>query len=92
MNIKKKSLIKYWKVNNMKKFIYGLILLVLIFPLTVFGKEKTLNIYLFYGDGCPHCAAEEKFLDKYLKEHDNVKLHKYEVWYNQEIKVMQFHI
>ena len=25
-------------------------------------EENIVNIYLFYGDGCPHCAREEKFL------------------------------
>ncbi len=68
----------------MKKIIISLLFLVLMLPVVVFGKEKTLNIYLFYGDGCPHCAAEEKFFDKYLKEHKNIKIHKYEVWNNEE--------
>lgn len=68
----------------MKKIILTLLFLILIFPLTVFGKEKSLNIYLFYGDGCPHCAAEEKYLNKYLKDHKNIKLYKYEVWHNKE--------
>ncbi len=68
----------------MKKFILFLLFIVLIFPLTVFGKEKTLNMYLFYGDGCPHCAAEEKFLNKYLKDHKNINLYKYEVWNSKE--------
>ena len=27
-------------------------------------EEDKVNIYLFYGDGCPHCAKEEKFLDR----------------------------
>ena len=68
----------------MKKIIISLLFLVLMLPVVVFGKEKTLNIYLFYGDGCPHCAAEEKFFDKYLKEHKDIKIHKYEVWNNEE--------
>ena len=68
----------------MKKIIISLLFLVLMLPVVVFGKEKTLNIYLFYGDGCPHCAAEEKFFDKYLKEHKDIKIHKYEVWNSEE--------
>lgn len=47
--------------------------------------ENKVNIYLFYGDGCPHCEKEEKFLDKlYEKYKDNVQIFRYETWYNQE--------
>lgn len=65
------------------KFKILLLLFVLLFPLNVFAEEKVVNIHLFYGEGCPHCAAEEKFLDSYLKGKENVKLNKYEVWYNK---------
>ncbi len=66
----------------MKKISYVLVFLLIFIPNIVLGKE--LNIYLFYGDGCPHCAAEEKFLNGFIKKNDNVKLHKYEVWYNDD--------
>ena len=66
----------------MKKIITFLLLLFI--PIMVFGKEKDLNIYLFYGEGCPHCAAEEKFLESYLEDKSYIKLHKYEVYNNKE--------
>ena len=66
----------------MKKFSYILLFMLMLIPNIVFGKE--LNIYLFHGDGCPHCKAEIEFLDEYLTDNDNVHLHKYEVWYNEE--------
>lgn len=50
----------------------------LLIPLTVNAKE--INIYLFYGDGCSHCAA----LEKYLETKDNINLYKYEIWFNKE--------
>ena len=52
----------------MKKIITSLLFLVLMLPVVVFGKEKTLNIYLFYGDGCPHCAALQKYMDPYKSD------------------------
>lgn len=66
----------------MKKKISLLILLflILIFPLKISAQEKEINIYLFWGDGCPHCKAEEKFFNEYLKDKTNIKLYKYEVW------------
>lgn len=68
----------------MKKILYIIIFLVLFFPNMVFAEQKEMNIYLFYGDGCPHCAAEEKFLEGYLENKDYIKLHKYEIWYDKE--------
>lgn len=68
----------------MKKIICIIICIFAFFPSLIFASEKDLNIYLFYGDGCPHCAAEEKFLNEYLKKDKSVKLHKYEIWYDTE--------
>ena len=69
----------------MKKIIKVLLLgLLFIIPLNVYADERQIDIHLFYGDGCPHCAAEEEFLNKYLEGKDNIKLNKYEVWYNKD--------
>jgi len=76
----------------MKKFIKYLVLslLFLIFPLSVNAEERVVNIHMFYGETCPHCAAEEKFFDQYLKDKDNVKLYRYEVWSHPEnVKLLQ---
>ena len=62
-----------------KIFILAILLLI---PRLV--SAKTVDVYLFYGEECPHCAAEEKFFDSYLKNNDDVILHKYEVWHNQD--------
>ena len=69
-------------MNRIKK-IFVLLLLIVLFPVTA-KADNVVNMYLFYGDGCPHCAEEEKFLDKYLKEEKNAKLIKYEVWHSEE--------
>ncbi len=69
----------------MKKFKILLLLLLFSFAFPIIAKaDNNINLYLFYGDGCPHCAQEEKFLDSYLKKKDNVKLIKYEIWHNDE--------
>ena len=44
---------------------------------------KEVNIKFFYGDGCPVCAREEKFLEEIESKYD-VKIIKYETWYNEE--------
>jgi len=48
------------------------------------AEEETVatnevNIYLFWGEGCPHCAKENVFLDKYTQEHPEVNINRYEI-------------
>ncbi|MBR1718256.1 MAG: hypothetical protein IJ715_03190 [Bacilli bacterium] len=58
-----------------------------LFSLTLFfiagcvsAKEITIN--LFYSETCPHCQAEEKFLNEYVKENSNVRVRMFEVTRN----------
>lgn len=67
----------------MKKIIYVIVAILLIFPFGVRASEKEMNIHLFYGKECPHCEDLMDFLDGYLEEKPNVKLYKYEVWHNK---------
>lgn len=71
----------------MKKFCWFLIVLVVsfFFALPVNALEDdTITVYLFYGDGCPHCAAEKEFLDIADDKYDNIELVYYEVWKDPE--------
>lgn len=68
----------------MKKLTYILLFLIMFIPYVIFGSEKHLNIYLFYGDGCPHCAEEEEWFKTYLEKNKNIKIHRYEVWYDKD--------
>lgn len=48
-----------------------------------------VDVYLFHGDGCPHCADEKTFLKEYEANNpQRIELHSFEVWNsdkNQEI-------
>jgi thiol-disulfide isomerase/thioredoxin len=48
-------------------------------------NSKKLNIYVFWGNGCPHCEELGEFLDSisadYGKYYD---LYTFEVWYNSD--------
>ena len=70
----------------MKKVIKLLILaFFFLLPFNVFGlEEEKVKLYLFYGDGCPHCAEEKVFLDSIDDKYPNLEIIKYEVWYNDE--------
>lgn len=49
----------------------------------VYNKKK-VNIYFFWGDGCPHCENEHKFFDSIEKEYGNYYvLNTFEVWHNK---------
>lgn len=68
----------------MKKIIYLILMTILLIPNIIFAKEKELNLYLFYGEGCPHCKQLKIFLDEYMDENPNIKLYQYEIWNSAE--------
>ena len=52
--------------------------------------NEKLNVYLFYGDGCPHCANEEAFFESISSEYgDKYNLYKIETWYNKGAKILK---
>lgn len=75
----------------MKKLRMILMVLVLFFCFLVPVNAKEgdqITLYLFYGDTCPHCAAEKEFLNEIKDDYDNFEIVQYEVWKdtdNQEL-------
>lgn len=55
-----------------------------------YDKNK-VNIYFFWGDGCPHCEEGFEFLDSISDEYGKYfKLNKFEVWKNEDnAKIME---
>lgn len=51
-------------------------------PSSIANASNKLNIYLFWGNGCPHCAKEKTFLLKILPDYPTVTLNQYEVYYS----------
>lgn len=48
------------------------------------ADSGNLNIYFFYGNGCPHCAEEEEFLYQEIKsQYPNIRIFGYEIYYNK---------
>lgn len=49
-------------------------------------KEETkVNIYFFWGNGCPHCKEEFEFFNEIEKEYGSMyNLYTYETWYNEK--------
>ena len=47
--------------------------------------NSKVNVYFFWGDGCPHCKQEFKYFDSIKEMYgDKYNLHTFEVWYNKE--------
>ncbi len=69
----------------MNRYLKYLVVLVLSFILLLPSTyAKDITLYFFHGDGCPHCAAEETFLENHQNELKDINIVKYEVWGNSE--------
>ncbi len=58
------------------------VMLFLVVLLLSAGFSSALEVEFFYGQGCPHCAAAESWLDEHAAEY-NVSVVTYEVYHNQ---------
>ena len=68
---------------KIKKILF-LLTLFLVLPFTKVNAEA-VNVNVFYGEGCPYCAEEEKYLNILKSElGDNLNIQRYEVWNNDE--------
>lgn len=47
------------------------------------SSNHPVVIYMFWGDGCPHCAKAKPFLEDLAKQYPLVELRFFEVWYNE---------
>ena len=71
-------------LKKIKQILIVIILLLLLIPIPKVNAKEQLNLYLFWGDGCPHCALEKEYLEDLKKEYKELNVIKYEVWYNEE--------
>jgi glutaredoxin len=47
-------------------------------------EDNKVNIYLFEGEGCPHCKQEKEWLNTIQEKYsDKVNIYEFEVWHNQ---------
>jgi thiol-disulfide isomerase/thioredoxin len=45
--------------------------------------DDEVELVLFWGDGCPHCAAEKEWLEDVQDEYPGLIITPYEVWYDE---------
>lgn len=68
------------------KLLFVMLIGILLVPCTVLADEKdSVNVYFFYGNGCPHCAEAEEFFDSIEDElGDKFDIVSYETWYDTD--------
>jgi len=71
---------------NSQKIITFFLLLVISFLLFVnFSLAKnSVELYFFFGQGCPYCAKMAQALFEIQKQYSELKINPLEVWYNSQ--------
>lgn len=77
-----------------KLLVTGVFALVLVFSLLSLwvipvqaqtpAPENPVYIYVFYGDGCPHCAEAKPYFEQLAATYPEIRLQTYEVYYDSE--------
>lgn len=69
----------------MSKIITKILFVLMIFAFSVaplYAREHSVNIYFFWGEGCPHCSDEKPLLKALEEKYPSVKIYDFEVWRN----------
>lgn len=48
------------------------------------AKPGKALVYLFWGDGCPHCEKEKEFIITLKRKYPGLEVREFEVWKNKE--------
>ena len=77
------------------KYLFVLLIAILVMPFlvyaegeeesTVIEESKEVNVYLFRGEGCPHCQEAEEWFASIEEEYGSMfNIIDYETWYDEE--------
>ncbi len=65
---------------------------IFMFSIQPIAAENRVNIYFFWGEGCPHCETQKTYLEKWKKKDANVNIYMYETWKNRENAALFFDV
>ncbi len=60
------------------------IVFLLLASFTISDSNETVDLYLFYGQGCPHCSLANTFLEEIKDNHPELNVIKKEIYFNDE--------
>ena len=73
-------------MKKLKRFLFNVLFIFILFmSFNIKVEAKTVNVYMFYGKTCPHCEDALEYLDS-IKDKYDLKIYKYEVWYDNDNK------
>ena len=55
---------------------------------TFSNTDEVINVYFFWGDGCPYCEIQKPFLEELANTYPQVVVHSYEVWYDHDNRLI----
>jgi thiol-disulfide isomerase/thioredoxin len=65
----------------LRSIILTFVVAVLLLTSTVAkAQENSVNIYFFWGEGCPHCVTQKPFLLELKEKYPEIEIHEFEVW------------
>ncbi len=68
--------------------LFSLAMLCLNLTSQAFAEGHRVVVYLFWGDGCPHCHHEKAFLQKLKEKYPTLTVKDHEVWHDPVNKEM----
>ena len=74
-------------MKNIKRLLLVLLVAVMVIPFAVRAEGETnkVTIYMFRGEGCPHCEEALEWFDSLDKKTaDKINLVQYETWYDTD--------
>jgi cytochrome c biogenesis protein CcdA/thiol-disulfide isomerase/thioredoxin len=81
----------FLSVSRINKFIFLFFLLAaFLIPSLSAKAEESIEIYFFWGEGCPHCRTEKEFLDELKQEFPQIVINDFEIYRNSDnLSLMQ---
>lgn len=74
---------------KIKKILILFLLVFFICPTITFAfGKKEVNVYLFYSETCPHCAAEHKYLES-IKDKYDLNIYSYEISNSDSVEKLE---
>ncbi|MDR9392328.1 MAG: glutaredoxin domain-containing protein, partial [Trueperaceae bacterium] len=58
------------------------LLLLVAFASARAAPSAPVDVYVFHGEGCPHCATALAFLEDLRADHPHLRVHAFEVWHD----------